>query len=212
MRVVSLSGKRIGLALTGSHCTLAEVVGQVPRLVEAGADVLPILSASVANERTRFGTPEHWRQTLADATGKKPLETIPEVEPIGPGRLLDVLVIAPCTGTTLAKLANGVSDGPVLMAAKAHLRNGRPVVIGISTNDGLSMNARNLGTLLNAKNVFFVPFGQDAPFEKRNSLVARIELLVDTIEEALEGRQLQPVLRGPAGFGGQEGKSTGPGK
>lgn len=209
---MGLSGKRIGLALTGSHCTLAEVMRQVPRLVEAGAEVLPIISASVGKDSTRFGTPDGWRAALEAATGKRPLETIPEVEPIGPHRLLDALVIAPCTGSTLAKLANGVSDGPVLMAAKAHLRNGRPVVIGISTNDGLSMNAKNLGLLLNAKNMFFVPFGQDAPLEKRNSLVARMELLPDTIEEALAGRQLQPVLLGAPGFGGQEGKGGSPGK
>lgn len=209
---MNLAGKRVGLALTGSHCTLAEVVKQVERLAEAGAEVLPILSPSVAQETTRFGTPEEWRAKLFAATGKRALETVPEVEPIGPGRLLDVLVIAPCTGNTLAKLANGVTDGPVLMAAKAHLRNGRPVVIALSTNDGLGLNARNLGLLLNAKNVYFVPFGQDAPFVKRNSLVARDELLLETIAEALEGRQLEPVLLGPLLTGGQEGKTGAPGK
>ncbi|MDI6870054.1 MAG: dipicolinate synthase subunit B [Bacillota bacterium] len=200
---MGLAGKRIGLALTGSHCTLGGVLKQVGRLVEAGADVIPILSPAVARETTRFGTPDEWREKLFQLTGKRPLETVPEVEPIGPGRLLDVLVIAPCTGNTLAKLANGITDGPVLMAAKAHLRNGRPVVIALSTNDGLGLNAKNLGLLLNAKNVYFVPFGQDAPFEKRNSLVSRDELLPDTIEAALEGRQLQPVLLGPPAAGGQ---------
>lgn len=199
MRGMGLGGKRIGLALTGSHCTLASVLRQVTRLVESGADVLPILSPSVARETTRFGTPEAWEEQLFEATGKRPLKTIPEVEPIGPQRLLDALVIAPCTGNTLAKLANGVTDGPVLMAAKAHLRNGRPLIIAVSTNDGLGMNARNLGLLLNAKDVYFVPFGQDAPYEKRNSLVAREDLLLDTIEAALEGRQLQPILVGAAG-------------
>jgi dipicolinate synthase subunit B len=210
---MDLTGRRVGLALTGSHCTLAAVLKQVDGLVGAGADVVPILSPSVAHETTRFGTPEEWRAKLFAATGKRPLESITDVEPIGPGRLLDVLVIAPCTGNTLAKLANGVTDGPVLMAAKAHLRNGRPVVISLSTNDGLGMNARNLGLLLNAKHIYFVPFGQDAPFEKRNSLVAREGLLLDTIETALEGRQLQPVLVGPAVLmGGQEGKAGAPGK
>lgn len=210
---MDLAGKRIGLAVTGSHCTLTEVMAQVERLVAAGADVVPILSPSVAHEATRFGSPEGWRDRLWQITGKRPLETTCEVEPIGPGRLLDVVVIAPCTGNTLAKLANGITDSPVLMAAKAHLRNGRPLVIAVSTNDGLGLNAKNLGLLLNAKNVYFVPFGQDAPFEKRNSLVARDALLAETIAAALEGRQLQPVLLGPPGYGaGQEGKPAESGK
>lgn len=195
---MELAGKRIGWALTGSHCTLAQALKQIERVVEAGADVLPILSPTVARDTTRFGTPDEWRARLLELTGKRPLETIAEVEPIGPARMIDVLIIAPCTGNTLAKLANGLTDGPVLMAAKAHLRNGRPVVISVSTNDGLGMNARNLGVLLNAKNIYFVPFGQDAAFEKRNSLVAREELIPDTLEAALDGKQIQPLLLGPA--------------
>lgn len=211
---MDLAGKRIGWALTASHCTLAAMLRQVERVVEAGADVIPILSGAVAREGTRFGTPEEWRERLAAATGKRPLETIAEVEPLGPGRLLDALVIAPCTGNTLAKLAYGITDGPVLMAAKAHLRNGRPVVLAVSTNDGLGLNAKNLGLLLNAKHIYFVPFGQDAPLEKRTSLVAREELIPDTIAAALEGRQLQPVLLGPpvSGGGAREGKRAAPGK
>lgn len=210
---MEIKGKRIGWALTGSHCTLASVIREVQRVVDAGAEVFPILSPAVAQEATRFGTPEGWRAELSRITGKRPLETIAEVEPIGPGRLLDALVIAPCTGNTLAKLANGITDSPVLMAAKAHLRNLRPLVIALSTNDGLGMNARNLGVLLNAKHVYFVPFGQDAPTEKRSSLVARSELILETIGAALDGLQLEPVLVGPPGTaGGQEGKAEYPGK
>ncbi|MGE5552752.1 MAG: dipicolinate synthase subunit B [Betaproteobacteria bacterium] len=210
---MALTGKRVGLAVTGSHCTLAATMKQVERLVEAGADVIPILSPSLTREATRFGTPDEWREKLFELTGKRPLETVAEVEPIGPGRLLDVLAIVPCTGNTLAKLANGITDGPVLMAAKAHLRNDRPVVIALSTNDGLGLNAKNLGILLNAKNIYFVPFGQDAPFQKRNSLVSRDDLLLDTIEAALQGEQLQPVLLGsPVIVAGQEGKAREIGK
>jgi dipicolinate synthase subunit B len=210
---MGLAGRRIGLAVTGSHCTVAAVLKQVKRLVEAGADVIPILSPSLTGERTRFGAPDEWREKLFQLTGKRPLETVAEVEPLGPGRLLDVLAIAPCTGNTLAKLANGITDSPVLMAAKAHLRNGRPVVIALSTNDGLGLNAKNLGLLLNAKNVYFVPFGQDAPFQKRTSLVSRDDLLPEAVEAALQGEQLQPVLlSSPVMVDGQEGKARELGK
>ncbi|MDI3281309.1 MAG: dipicolinate synthase subunit B [Bacillota bacterium] len=189
-----LAGKRIGFALTGSYCTIAEVLQEVERLVAEGAEVTPILSHSVAHEDTRFGEASAWREKLLALTGKAPLTTIKEVEPIGPQKLLDLLVIAPCTGNTLAKLANGITDGPVLMAAKAQLRNGRPVVLAISTNDGLGLNAKNIGILLNTKNIYMVPFGQDAPLVKQNSLVARMDLIFDTVLLALEGRQIQPVL------------------
>ncbi len=189
-------GVKIGFAMTGSHCTLADVVEQVKKLVAEGAEVVPILSESVTRIDTRFGTAASWRQKLVEATGKEPLTTIVEVEPIGPGKLLDVLVIAPCTGNTLAKLANGITDGPVLMAAKAQLRNRRPVVIAISTNDGLGANAKNIGVLLAMRNVYMVPFGQDSPLQKQTSLVAKTELIPDAIAAALCGEQLQPVLIG----------------
>ncbi len=130
-------------------------------------------------------------------TGNDPITTIEDAEPIGPKKYLDVLAIVPCTGNTLAKLANGITDTPVLMAAKAHLRNGKPLVISISTNDGLSMNLKNIGLVLNAKNIYFVPFGQDSPKDKPNSLVAHTNLLKDTIEQALEGKQIQPVIVSP---------------
>ncbi|MCL4516253.1 MAG: dipicolinate synthase subunit B [Firmicutes bacterium] len=193
---MSLAGKRIGFALTGSHCTLEEVMPQVQRLVDAGAEVVPILSESVDRTDTRFGPAQKWKDELFRITGKRPFATIVEAETVGPKKLLDALVIAPCTGNTIAKLANAITDGPVLMAAKAQLRNRRPVVIAVSTNDGLSNNARNIGMLLNMRNIYLVPFGQDSPREKQASLVARMELIMETVSEALEGRQIQPILVG----------------
>jgi len=191
---VSLQGKRIGFGLTGSHCTLERAFPALERLVAEGADVTPIVSEAVATTETRFGTPEAWLNRLYQVTGKRPLRRIAEVEPIGPQKLLDVMVVAPCTGNTMAKLANAITDTPVLMACKAHLRNQRPVVLSISTNDGLGMNAKNLGVLLNTRNIYFVPFGQDNPEGKPNSLDSDLGLLVPTIEAALAGRQLQPLL------------------
>ncbi len=191
---MELAGKRVGFALTGSHCTLARMLPQISRLMSEGAEVIPILSPAVATLDTRYGTAAAWREQIRAATGREPLTSFPEVEPIGPQRLLDVLVIAPCTGNTLAKLANAITDTPVLMAAKAQLRNGRPVVLAISTNDGLGLNARNLGVLLATRNIYFVPFGQDNPQGKPNSLDADERLLIPAVLEALEGRQLQPLL------------------
>ena len=190
----TLAGKKIGLALTGSHCTLEKIFPQVEKMVRAGAEIYPIMSPAVQITDTRFGTAEKWLERIKELTGKQPWCSIVEAEPIGPRRLLDLLLIAPCTGNTMAKLANGVTDNGVLMAAKAQLRNNRPVVIAISTNDGLGMNAKNLAVLLNTRNVYLVPFGQDDPRGKPNSLVAREELIIPTILEAMGGKQLQPVL------------------
>lgn len=189
-----LAGRRIGFALTGSHCTLARIVPEMRRLVDEGAEVVPILSPAVATVDTRYGTAACWREEVEKIAGRRSLTSFPEVEPIGPERLLDILVIAPCTGNTLAKLANAITDTPVLMAAKAHLRNGRPLVLSISTNDGLGLNARNLGVLLATRNIYFVPFGQDNPKVKPNSLDADEGQLLPTVLAALEGRQLQPLL------------------
>lgn len=198
---VRLDGLMVGFAVTGSHCTLNRALEALSAVVAAGAGVVPIMSPSVAGMATRFGAPGAWAERLRAITGRDPLTTIAEVEPVGPRRLLDILVIAPCTGNTLAKLALGITDTAVTMAAKAQLRNGRPVVLAISTNDGLGLNAKNLGTLLSTRNVYFVPFGQDNPKEKPNSVDARLELLLDTVAAALQGRQLQPLLlerwRGP---------------
>lgn len=185
---------KIGFAFTGSHCTLEETMPEIEQLVREGAEVIPIISYSINSTDTRYGSAQYWKDKITEITGKKPINTIADAEPIGPQKILDVLVIAPCTGNTLAKLANGITDSPVLMAAKAHLRNSGPVVIAVSTNDGLGNNARNIGTLLNLKNVYFVPFGQDNPFNKYNSLVAHMNLIADTISEAMQGRQIQPLL------------------
>jgi dipicolinate synthase subunit B len=189
-----LEGKRIGFALTGSLCTIEVVLTEIDRIVEEGGLVWPILSNVVSTVDSKFGEAATWSRRVHEVTGHEPLTTLASVEPIGPQRLLDVVVVAPCTGNTLAKIANAITDGPVTMAVKAHLRNQRPVVIAISTNDGLGLNARNLGMLLATKNVYFVPFGQDNPRVKPNSLNARYELIVDTITEALDGRQIQPLL------------------
>lgn len=185
---------KIGFALTGSHCTIADVLPIIQVLVEQGASVTPIFSPAVKDTDTHFGKADELRRKVITITGNEPLTTIVEVEPIGPRKLLDLVVVAPCTGNTLAKLALGITDTCVTLACKAQLRNNRPVIIAISTNDGLSANARNLGALLNRKNVYFVPFGQDAPQTKQSSLVANFSLIPDTILEAVEHRQIQPIL------------------
>ncbi len=189
-----IRGKTIGFGLSGSHCTFEETMPQIKRLVDAGARVIPVATNTVMTTDTRFGTSAGWQQQLQEITGEKIISTIPEAEPLGPSKLFDVMVIAPCTGNTTSRLANAITDSAVLMAAKATMRNLRPVVLAISTNDGLGLNAANIAKLLAAKNIFFVPFGQDAPDKKPNSLVARMELLKETCEAALDGRQLQPLL------------------
>jgi dipicolinate synthase subunit B len=190
----TLQGKTIGFGLSGSHCTFEETMPQIKRLVDAGARVIPIVTQTILTTDTRFGTSESWQKQLIEITGEKIISTIPEAEPLGPSKLLDVMVIAPCTGNTTSRLANAITDSAVLMAAKATMRNLRPVVIAISTNDGLGLNAANIAKLLAAKSIYFVPFGQDAPDKKPNSLVARMDLIKETCEAALEGRQLQPLL------------------
>ncbi len=187
---------KVGVGLTGSFCTFTKVIPEIRRLVDDGAEVLPIMSENTYNTDTRFGSAEDFIEQIEEITGKRIISTITGAEPVGPKSLLDIMVIAPCTGNTLAKLANGITDTSVTMAAKAQLRNNKPVVVGISTNDGLGINAANLGTLLNAKNVFFIPFRQDSPKGKYNSVVAKMELMGDTIIEALQRKQIQPVLLG----------------
>ena len=189
-------GMKIGFALTGSHCTLAEVIQIIDQLKKEGADITPIISYSVDQMDTRYGEAIYWKTKLKEITGKEPLRTIPEVEPIGPQKLFDCVVVAPCTGNTLAKMANGISDTPVLMAAKAHLRNLGCVVLAVATNDGLGTNAKNIGILLSTKNIYLVPFGQDSPINKTNSLVAHMNKIPDTILAALQGKQIQPILVG----------------
>lgn len=183
----------IGFALCGSFCTYDKAF---PAMAEVASihTVTPIFSHCAYTTDTRFGTAQQHIQHAAAICGKEPLHTIAQVEPIGPKKLLDALVIAPCTGNTLAKLAHSIADGPVTMAAKSHLRNGGPILLAISTNDALAGAAENIGKLLTRKHFYFVPFGQDAPTQKPTSIVADFSKLLTALEAALEGRQLQPIL------------------
>ena len=187
-------GKRIGFAITGSFCTIDTAMVVIAALMAHGAEVVPIISHAVDNMDTRFGSAQDIKEKLAKLTGQPVIKTIPEAEPIGPMKLFDILVILPATGNTTAKLAQGISDTPVLMAAKSHLRNGRPLVLGISSNDALGNGAKNIGLLLGMRNIYFVPFGQDQPSQKPRSVVFVKEYVLPAIAEALDGRQLQPIL------------------
>lgn len=187
----------VGFAMSGSFCTFDRVLMQVKELVGMGMEVTPILSFNASTLDTRFGKAEDFRRRLIELTGRDPMTTLTDVEPIGPKGLFDVLVVAPCTGTTLGRLANGLSDSPVSLAVKSHLRRSRPVVLAVSTNDGLSGSAANLGTLLNRRHYYFVPLRQDAPHSKPRSLVADMTLIPAAIDAAMNGRQLQPILLAP---------------
>lgn len=191
---MNFTGKTVGFGLTGSHCTHDEVLPQMQRLVDLGAEVIPIVSHTVANVDSKFGEAKMWLHQIREISGQDIISSIPEAEPLGPSKRLDVMLVAPCTGNSLSKLANALTESPVLMASKATMRNGRPLVIAISTNDGLGLNAANLAKLLAAQNIYFVPFGQDAPEKKPNSLVARMELIPETCWEALERKQIQPLV------------------
>lgn len=183
----------IGFAMCGSFCTYSQVF-PILELLCRDFHVTPILSETAYRTDSRFGTAAEHIDTLRELCGAEPLHTIDQAEPIGPRKLFDVLVIAPCTGNTLAKLAHGIADGPVTMAAKSHLRNGRPVLIAVSTNDALGAAAENIGRLLSKKHYYFVPFGQDDPIQKPNSMVADFSRIPQALDAALEGRQIQPVL------------------
>lgn len=193
--MTDLMNARIGCAMTGSFCTFKAVFEAWRALKAAGAVLTPILSFNAASVDTRFYPATETRHIMEEITGKAPLMALNQVEPIGPKKLLDALVIAPCTGNTLAKLANGITDTPVTLAAKSHLRNGRPLVIAVSSNDALSQNARSIGQLMSMKYVYFVPFGQDDALGKPCSLVAKFDLIPETVAAALSGRQIQPLLR-----------------
>ena len=183
----------IGFAMCGSFCTYRKTLDALAELVQH-YPVIPILSGVSAVTDTRFGKAADFRVEIEQLCGRPVIDTIAAAEPIGPKKLLDALVIAPCTGNTLAKLANGVADSPVTLACKAHLRNERPVIVAVSTNDGLGANARNIGRLLARKHFYFVPFGQDDPVGKPASLVAHMERIPETVAAALAGKQLQPIL------------------
>lgn len=191
---MNFSGTKIGFALTGSFCTFAKVIPEIKNLCNSGADVYPIMSQTAYQTDTRFGKAADFIKEIEEATEKQIWHTIPEAEPIGPKKLLDLLIIAPCTGNTLSKIANGITDSSVSLAAKAHLRNGRPLLIAPSTNDGLAANLKNIGTLINTKNIFFVPFGQDDAYKKPTSLVADMSKISPAAHSALLNMQIQPVL------------------
>lgn len=186
---------KIGFAITSSYCTVEKIMAQILELVEAGYEVIPIASPGVVSCDTRFGKGKDFKEVLEKITGKKVVDSIINAERFGPSEKLDLLVIAPATGNFIAKLAHGITDTPVTMATKATLRNQSPIVIGISTNDGLGLNGENIMKLLNTKNIYFIPFGQDNYETKPNSLISHFDMLLPTIEEALNNNQIQPVLK-----------------
>lgn len=191
---MDLDGKKIGFAICGSFCTFEKILKELESLCKTNAQIYPIMSETSFTTDTRFGKASDFQKRICDMTGKEIIKSVKEAEPIGPKGYLDILLIAPCTGNSLAKLANGIADTSVTMAAKAHLRNDKPIVIAVSTNDGLGNAAKNIGALMNYKNIYFVPFGQDDFVNKPNSLVADMSKIKETIEMALDRKQLQPVL------------------
>lgn len=191
---MDFSNYHIGYGITGSFCTFAQTRKAVIRLKEMGAEITPIFSFQTQTCDTRFGSAKEFVEGICNITDSEGIKTIVQAEPIGPNNFLDIMVIAPCTGNTAAKLCAGIVDTPVLMAAKAHMRNGKPLVIAISTNDALGMNFKTIGQLMNMKNIYFVPFGQDNHKSKPNSMIANLDLLPDTIEFALKGKQIQPII------------------
>ncbi len=185
---------RLGFALCGSFCTIKEAVEQIGKLKNIGYDIQPIFSEIVASSDTRFTNADDLRHNVEEICGKKIISSIVEAEPIGPKKLFDALIVCPCTGNTLAKLANGITDSTVTMAVKAHLRNNKPVILAIATNDALGASAKNIGALLNTKNIYFVPFGQDDAINKEKSMIADYELIYETLLNAFENKQISPLL------------------
>ena len=185
----------VGFALCGSFCTFKKVIPQMKKLVDNGYSVIPIMSPTAYGTDTRFGKASDFNKEIEEICNNKIIYTISGAEPIGPKELLDALVIAPCTGNTLGKLANGISDTSVTLATKAHLRNQKPVIIAVSTNDALGTYARNIGTLMNSKHIYFVPMRQDDHINKPNSIVAEFDYIPDTVKAVFEKKtQLQPIL------------------
>lgn len=190
----NLKGKRIGFGITGSHCTYEEMYPVLEELVQTGADVIPIVSYTVQHTDTKFGKAKDHIERIEAITGKKVISTIPDAEPLGPKLPLDLMIIAPLTGNSMSRMANAITDTPVLMAAKATMRNRSPVLLGIATNDALGLNGVNLMRLMNSKLIYFIPFGQDNPYKKSTSLVAKLPLLIPAAEKALEKEQIQPII------------------
>jgi len=191
---LELAGKNIGYALTGSFCTFRTTIKQMENLVKIGANVFPIMSFNSYNLDTKFGKAKDFIDEIENLTGKEIIHTIQDAEPIGPKQMFDILLVAPCSGNTIAKLSVDMINTPVTMAVKSHLRNNRPVVIGVSTNNGLSGAAENIGRLLNRKNYYFVPFKQDNPITKPRSIVCDFSYIQKTLEYALDGEQIQPII------------------
>lgn len=191
---MKLEGKKVGFVMTGSFCTFQTTIPQIKRIIEEGAEVVPIMSFNAYDLDTKFGKANDFIQEIQKITKKEIIHSIPEAEPIGPKRMTDIMIIAPCTGNTIAKLVNGITDTPATMAAKSHLRNSNPLVIAVSTNDALSGNASNIGTLLNRTNYYFVPMKQDNPITKPRSLVFDASYMIKTLESALDREQIQPIL------------------
>lgn len=191
---MKLKDVKIGWALTGSFCNFEFVFPKIEEVANEGADIYPIISDSVDICDTRFGKADDWKNKFSELTGKDLIKNIVDAEPVGPKLKLDIMIVAPCTGNTLSKLANGITDTPVTMACKAHLRNQKPLLLAIATNDALGANGKNLGLLMNMKNVYFVPFRQDNPTGKPNSMVSDFEKINATIKEVLLEKQIQPVL------------------
>ncbi len=191
---MEFEGIKIGFALTGSFCTFSKIIPKIKELVKLGADVLPIMSFNAYSMDTKFGKAEDFINNIEDLTGKKIIHSIVEAEPIGPKKMTDILIVAPASGNTMAKIANDITDTPVTMAVKSHLRNNLPVVIAPSTNNALSGNAENIGKLLNRRNFYFVPFRQDNPITKPRSMVFDPEYILKTIKSSLRGEQIQPII------------------
>ena len=191
---MSLENLKIGLGITGSFCNFSETKNVICDLKKENADVLPIISFATRDYDTRFYKKSEYIKMLEEETKNRVIDTIPKAEPIGPKNMVDVILICPCTGNTLAKLAHGITDTPVLMAVKSHIRNNKPVVIGVSTNDGLGMSLENIGKLLNTKNMYFVPFRQDDYISKPKSLVLDYNYIIDTLKFAINGKQIQPII------------------
>ena len=192
---MKLKGKKIAVAVTGSFCTYEKVFRALEALQEEGAELQTIFSDAAQTIDSRFGKAGQFIERARKITGREPMLSIAQAEPIGPKSLMDLLILMPCTGNSIAKLANGITDTPALMAAKAHLRNEKPLLVAISTNDALGMNMRNIGLLLNTKHIYFVPFKQDNPQKKPNSMIASLEYVIPAAEAALDGRQYQPIIQ-----------------
>lgn len=193
----TLADRNMGWGVTGVYGALEVVLPVIEQVAAAGACVRPVFSRAVASTVTRYGSPADWATRFSQAAGHHPLDNIPAVEPFGPRGEFDLFAIVPCSGATMARIACAITDDPVAFAAKGHLRNCRPLVLGVSTNDGLGLNARNLGALLATRHVYFVPFRQDSPESKPTSITADWTKVIPTIAAALEGRQLQPLILGP---------------